>query len=288
MTLYRRIRSVLHRPKYVLWCSRFRFRKLADEPDAWYSQEKPILWAYAGGGRLHVYGNSREAIDDSIGHGLKVLELDVALTSDGIPVLTHHFMPGGVAGQYSRVPPSLDEFMKTPLNGKYTPLSLERFFELYKSFDGHVSIDPHFMDAHWQLEALPRWIAEHATPAQRSRIIYQVFDLKSALRLSRGTWGFASLHYSMYEGVDGEASLWRIPHMLKVLTASGVRSVSMGEHEISESTRSAIRMFRDAGIHVSIAGVDSIDRCREWVGAGADIFNSRLLTPADMKGVAAS
>lgn len=282
MNLFRSIRKLLSKPRYILWCSCFRKRILTDAPNAWYSYDTPILWAYAGGGRIHTYGNSKEAIDDSIAHGIKVLELDIAITEDGVPVLTHHFMPGGIS-QYSQKVPTLNEFLSTPLNGIWTPLSLQGFLEQYINFEGYVSFDPHFISQKWQLYDLPSFIISHTTKEQRSRIIYQVFDLKSASILAKKDYGFASIHYSLYDGVDNESNQWRLPYMVRVMTACNVRSVSMGDHHITDFTRKAIELFRNAGIHVSIAGVDNVARCKEWLNVGADVFNSRMLTPADLK-----
>ncbi len=280
MTLYRRVRRLLSKSKFKLWCCLFKPKTLRDETGAWYSAPKPVLWAYAGGGRLHKYGNSKEAIDDSIAHGLKVLELDVALTSDGVPVLSHQFNPGGSADEYGKTP-TLAEFKSAPLDGCYTPLTLKEFFEAYDGFDGYVSLDPHAMSDEWVSRELPEYIMANASTVMRGRVIYQIFGLDTATKLARRADGFASLHLSGWTAIDSADNLWRIPYMTRVMSACGIRSVSIGDNEITESTCSFIKGMRDAGIHVSVAGVDTVDRAKEWISVGVDVFNTRLLTPAD-------
>lgn len=134
-----RINQVRRRLRLWRISRKFTPRLLCDEPGSWYSQAKPILWAHAGGGRLHTYGNSKEAIEDSISKGLKVIEVDVDLTSDGVPVLSHRFRPGNQIQFDHR--PTLSEFLSAPINGCYTPLTLQGLFDEFKSFDGYWAVD---------------------------------------------------------------------------------------------------------------------------------------------------
>ena len=125
------------RRRLGLWriSRKFTPRLLYDEPGSWYSQAKPILWAHAGGGCLHTYGNSKEAIEDSISKGFKVIEIDLDLTSDGVPVLSHRFRPGNQIQFDHR--PTLSEFLSAPINGRYTPLTLQGLFNEFRTFDGY-------------------------------------------------------------------------------------------------------------------------------------------------------
>lgn len=267
--------------KFWIWCHRQRGRISYDEPGAWYAGPKPVLWAHAGGGRLCAYSNSKEAIDDSIAHGFKVLELDVAVTSDGVPVLSHWFRPCGVELYGGR--PTLQQFKDTPVGGRYTPLTLEALFENYGEFDGWFALDPYFIfRSGWRFD-LVSWLRRHCTTSQLGKIIYQVPALESAKALARNH-PFASLHYSLPADIDLPRNRWRLSSYLRALTAFGVRSVSLGNRPISEATRDAVRIIRRAGLHVSIVDVDSVDECRRWMDAGADVFNSRLLHPKQFSG----
>lgn len=266
--------------KFWIWCHRQRGRILHDEPGVWYAGQKPILWAHAGGGRLCAYSNSREAIDDSIAYGLKVLELDVAVTSDGVPVLSHLFRPCGIDLYGGR--PTLHQFTKTPICGRYTPLTLESLFENYGDFDGWFAIDSYACCSDAQFD-LVNWLKRHCTTSQLGKIIYQVPSLESAKALSKGH-PFVSLHYSLPSDIDLPQNRWRLSSYLCALTAFGVHSVSLGNRPISETTRETVRIIRRAGLHVSIIDVDSVDECRRWMDAGADVFNSRLLHPKQFSG----
>lgn len=272
------LRECLNKWSFKRYYGRFVGKTLVDEPGSWYTGKSPIMWAYAGGGRLHFYGNSKEAIDDSIAHGFKIIEIDVALTADKIPVLTHWFRPNYEVQFDKR--PTLTEFLSTPINGKFTALSLKQAFECYKDYKGYFSIDPWFIYREGEKFDLSNYIESITTEEQRKRIIYQVPNFEIAQQL-KGR--FASLHLSLPADLDAKASSWKIPYYIAALTENEVRSVSLGDREITQQTIDLVRKLRSANIHVSIAGVDSVERCWKWREVGADIVNTRLLDPAMIK-----
>lgn len=68
-----------------------------------------------GGGAIngHTYTNSLEAFNNSIERGYKYIELDLNLTSDSVLVATHDFA----------IPTTVQNFMQSKIQSKYTPLS---------------------------------------------------------------------------------------------------------------------------------------------------------------------
>lgn len=273
------IHKLIDRWRFKRRFGRFAAQVLKDEPGAWYADAQPILWAYAGGGRLHFYGNSKEAIDDSIKLGFKVIEVDVALTADGQPVLTHWFRPNYEI-QFDRRP-TLQEFLATPVNGRFTPLSLKQLFEVYGGYEGFFSIDPWFIHREGQKFDLPGYIESVTTVEQRSRIIYQVPDFGVARRIAGR---FASCHFSLPDDLDRKNGCWKVPYYIAAVTANDIHSVSLGDREITPLTVDLVRRLRSANVHVSIAGVDSVARYWKWREVGADIVNTRLLTPDMVRG----
>lgn len=99
-------------------------RHMTDERVAWYTHAKGhFLIAHGGGGALQRYANSCEAIEKSMRDGFHVIEVDVSMTADNIPVLSHDFNPDEEL--YWKHWPSSAEFLSTLLDGRYHPLSLE-------------------------------------------------------------------------------------------------------------------------------------------------------------------
>lgn len=273
-----RILSFMERWRFKRDFGRFVSHKLTDDTNAWYSDAHPIMWAYAGGGRLHFYGNSKDAIDDSIRQGFNVIEVDVALTSDDVPVLTHWFRPNYEVQFDQR--PTLQEFLSTPINGRFEPLSLKQLFENYGGYDGYFSIDPWFIYRDGSKFDLPAYIDSVTTPEQRRRIIYQAPNFVVAQKVK---WKYASVHFSLPDDLDKTNGCWKLPYYVAAVTANDIHSVSLCDREITSLTVELVKSFRKSNVHVSIAGVDSVSRYWKWRDVGADIVNTRLLTPDMVK-----
>ena len=220
-------------------------------------------------------------MEDSIARGFKVIEIDVALTADNVPVLSHRFCPCNKK-QFEQIPVST-EFLATPINGRFTPMTLQVFFEEFQRFDGYTVIDPYFMYKGGALFDLPEYIEECVTPSQLGRIIYSVPSLEFMVALSKRGHRFASLHYALPSNLDDDNEFWRLPYFVRILTSCNVRSVSMGDREITGKTLAVVRAFRDVGIHVSVAGINDVEKCNKWMEAGVDIFNTDLLSPCDFR-----
>lgn len=177
-------------------CNACEKRILMDEPDGWYMAPQPVLWAHAGGGQLAVYTNSKEAIDDSIAKGYNVIEVDVALTRDGVPVLSHFFKPSGI--HRPAIIPTLAEFKKERIVGKWTPLSLKECLDIYAD-KIWLSIDPLsiIIDSHSKDFDLIGYIENNTTLEQRKHIMYQIYTIKDLKRLKNNN-SFGALHFETY------------------------------------------------------------------------------------------
>ena len=90
-----------------------------------------------GGGMIDSlhYTNSLEAIEQAVAHGATCIELDLVVSADS-ELIAHHICPD-LATDYTTYPPSIAEFLSTPLigvNGKtYTPLSWREINEYFLS-----------------------------------------------------------------------------------------------------------------------------------------------------------
>lgn len=269
----------LKRIKFILECWYFTRRGEAPRVVAlpkWCDADAPIFWAYAGGGRLHVYGNSQEAIEDSLSRGVKILEVDCNFTSDGVPVLTHEFRPNN-AIEFDHIP-SAQEFLAKKVNDRFTPLSLDSFLAKYIK-DGGVfcAIDPGSAGGKGDLL---EYMVRNVSVEVRQKIIYQTYSLQMASRAVNA--GFASVHFGVHY-IFSRKEFWRLRYLLPTLASIGVQSVSLQDCPMTESVVDAVKQIVDSGLVVSIAGIDSMDRIRRWMKCGVRCFNSRFVTPIDFQ-----
>ncbi|MBO6016080.1 MAG: hypothetical protein J6P60_05810 [Lachnospiraceae bacterium] len=99
---------------------------------------KPVLIAHAMGGIPGTdRSNSLEAFEQNYEKGLRIFEADFCLTSDNKLILRHDWnKKRGQKGllKYKGYIPTYDEFMQTPLYGKYAPLSFEDLLCLMKEY----------------------------------------------------------------------------------------------------------------------------------------------------------
>ncbi len=116
------------------------YRYLQEEPA--YANGCPIddfrYVTHAGGlvEGSYTYTNSLEALDETYNWGNRVVELDFSWTSDGELVCLHNW--GGSHAPYG----TLEEFLNTPVYGKFTPMGLKELSGLLKSHpDASVIMD---------------------------------------------------------------------------------------------------------------------------------------------------
>ncbi len=99
----------------------------------WY-EDNPVV-AHALGTSGEEPYNSLEGFEYSLSRGQKVFECDFALTGDDKLVLCHNFDESGQEGIDEEHIPTLEQFLNTPLEGKYTPLSLTDMIRLMQEHE---------------------------------------------------------------------------------------------------------------------------------------------------------
>ena len=269
--------DVARRAAFTLSCRRFKGSALEDEAGAWYMGPKPLMWAYAGGGALRKYGNAAEDIDESIRSGFKVIEVDFARTSDGIPAATHFFKPEDSDSEWDHVPTAA-EFKGRKVNGKCTPLLFDDLVSRYRDSGVYFALDPFYYHCNVRNgEAdFREYVISHTTERERRQMILQIYGFKTLCSM-KAEWGFGGLHY-----VIGVGNIWKVEHLIPVLTEVGVHSVSLQNSEMTSSAFRAVGLLRSANIHVSVAGVNTMQRYREVAKAGADCINTMKLSPREL------
>lgn len=91
-----------------------------------YVEEQNYI-AHAGGAiDGFTYTNSKEAVEHSIECGIKYIELDLMLTSDSSLVAAHSWADYNkmIGSEDVDCVPTLEQFKRSKLYGKYTPLAI--------------------------------------------------------------------------------------------------------------------------------------------------------------------
>jgi len=127
--------------------------------------------------------NSYEAFLYNYNQGQRVFEADVQITSDGVMVLRHDWTSD--LGQWEafgwsdeeRWAVTAEEFLSTPLYGKYTPLSLEDWFEIMKRYPNiyMVTDTKYSPDVEGQFQLFVNTAIENGYEDVLSRVIVQIY-----------------------------------------------------------------------------------------------------------------
>lgn len=206
------------------------------------------------------YLNSKESVSSAVKSGATVIEIDVCLTKDMIPVLSHRFEPDGEI-MFSETP-SLKQFLGVPLPNNNTPLTLEFLLSEFKNWSGYFLIDCAFGTEKFVSD----WLCMNCTEAQKEHIIFQVHEIQFLKELERKKQ-FGYLHYN--------ASIENLESILPVLVACEVHSVSVDDHEIKNSD--SLSKINNAGIHVYAYTVNHKRRFDFLMKSGASgVFSDRL------------
>lgn len=90
-----------------------------------------------------TYLNSRESFINFYDKGCRLFEVDLTKTSDGVWVCRHNWKePLGQWDGEERKVLSSEEFLNTPIYGKYTPMTFEDLLKLLKEYpDTFVMVD---------------------------------------------------------------------------------------------------------------------------------------------------
>lgn len=149
--LYRERKSKLDEWSFLFW----------REDGEWYSVEKLI--AHAGGGHVGLeYTNSWDALNKSLSHGFKVIEIDVAISLDGELICTHE----------GKDIPIGQEFLNEKQDGRFKRMSLSDCLNALEE-DCTLIID---VKDKKQLAKVAETLSEYVYKnAIKNEIVFQIF-----------------------------------------------------------------------------------------------------------------
>lgn len=118
----------------------------------WLAKNDRVDYIAHAGGAIdgYVYTNTLEAVENSISHGAKYIELDLRTTSDGYLVATHDWKTfaeqSGIDASPDN-PPSYETFVNSKIYGKYTPMTYALIDSVFKANKDLVLVTDKIRDA---------------------------------------------------------------------------------------------------------------------------------------------
>ena len=228
------------------------------------------------------YLNSRESFLSMYNQGVRLFELDLSRTSDGVWVCRHNWNEsmGQWEGTGKKV---LTEraFTSNKIYGKYTPMTLEDFFLLLKDYpDAFVMIDSkQYSVRNYQmtLEDYCEYV-EIAQAAGAGEVLNQIIPEIYNKAMFPGTamiYSFPSYIYSLWqeystEDLEGIASFCRE----KKIPAATIYW-KYWSYEAEE-------IFEKQGIHLYVYTVNDRNQARKYIAVGAEGICTDFLTTEDL------
>lgn len=228
-----------------------------------------IITHALGGLDGYTYLNSRESFINHYDKGCRFFEVDLSQTSDGVWVCRHNWKEpmGQWEGDKKKVL-SAEEFLNTPIYGKYTPMSFEDLLKLLDEYpDAFVTIDSKQYSVRNYQRTLEDYAQyrEIAINAGLEHTLGQIIpELYNSAMYSGTTlvYKFPAYLYSLWQ----EYSLEELNDIADFCQANQIQAVSLYCEYWSEDVQ---KIFDERDILVYIYTINDEEKAREYVKAGA-------------------
>ena len=215
------------------------------------------------------YLNSREGFLAMYEQGVRLFELDLSRTSDGVWVCRHNWKEpmGQWEGDKKKVL-SAEEFLNTPIYGKYTPMSFEDLLKLLDEYpDAFVTIDSKQYSVRNYQRTLEDYAQyrEIAINAGLEHTLGQIIPELYNSAMYSGTmlvYKFPAYLYSLWQ----EYSIEELNDIADFCQANQIQAVSLYCEYWSEDVQ---KIFDERDILVYIYTINDEEKAREYVKAGA-------------------
>ena len=220
--------------------------------------------------------------------GVRVFEADLRLTRDCQVVLRHDWWPADWQAYISWAKiPTRDQFVSTPIRGKYTPLSFRDLLLLMEKYpDICIVTDSKFTDSDVftiQFDAMLADARELGLTYLFDRIVVQIYNTNMLYALNN-IYPFPHYIYTFYQdSFDGTADAFR--QRAAFCAQWKIEGVTL-EQSLWKKEFGAIA--QEYGIHVYVHTVNDQDAARRLLEEGVDGIYSDTLTPDGLSAKAAA
>lgn len=242
----------------------------------WMKDNKYIAHAM-GGIDKKVYTNSLDAFEYNYKLGYRVFEIDVALTSDGQPVLLHSWDEPrlkelGLPTSWNKNRPNFNEFMNTDVCGVYRPTSFREVCELSKKYkDVKFVIDVKGdQRACKDIYVKCVKIAKQVDGKVLDKFIPQIYD-ENMLNDVMSVYDFKSMIYTLYKQEKLNAQ-----KVIDFSYENGIKVVVVDKGKLDSKF---IKELKQRGIYVYVNTYNDTKKVKELFGMGAKGIYSDFINP---------
>lgn len=243
---------------------------------SWTEQTAPYIAHAFGAIDGNIYTNSLEAFEHNYALGHRVFEADFDVTEDHYLMIAAHDKDKWISYTHSEGEPAkeytYDQFISTPLLGKYTPLDCRGVIELMSRYpDIYLITDTKYDDLTTVLLQFSQLVnlAQKIDPSVLDRIIPQIYH-QDMLHWVMSVHPFKSVIYTLYKVGNDPQDVYTF------CEASGVRFITLYDGWI---TPECIELWDQLGITVGAHTVNDEATAQQLIDMGVDYLYSDFLTP---------
>ena len=208
-----------------------------------------IIAHACGGIDSNSYTNSAEALDNCISSGCEAVEIDFRFTSDSVLVCAHDWK-----NHHFDAPPTLNDFKKRKIKGKYTPMTAKEALAKLASTPIYLVIDTKENDVTSVYKEIEQIVSSlDSATGYKKMLVPQVYSKENFTAIQKiseyQNWIFTV--YKLHPRTDGE-----FEDIANFCKKNGIGTVTMPKTKVNEKR---IRMFDDKGIRVATHTVNG-----EW------------------------
>lgn len=228
------------------------------------------------------YLNAEEGFLAMYAKGVRLFELDLSKTSDGVWVCRHNWNDsmGQWEGSGKRVLTE-KQFRESKLYGTYTPMTLEDFFLLLKKYpDAYVMID----SKQYSLRNYQRTLEDYcdyveiAREADAESVLDQIIPEIYSEAMFAGTamiHAFPSYIYSLWQ----EYSVEDLEQIASFCKEKGISAATIYWEYWSEEAEA---VFEKQGIRLYVYTINDRNQARNYISGGAQGICTDFLTTQDL------
>lgn len=191
----------------------------------------------------------------------KVIEVDLALTKDHIPVLSHRFSFDNEICFAEK--PDLSTFLKFPFANNYTPLTLDEFYKKFFDFSNFFLFDCAFGDE----KEIYKFIKKYPNEFLK-KIIFQVHNINFAYSVYRDNF-VGYIHYNF-------STIKQAYRNINLLKKMNIHTISISDDQILNNT--CLNVFKDNNIYVFAYTVNHQRRLKFLLNAGVSgVFTDKFI-----------
>ena len=223
-----------------------------------------------------IYTNSMDAFYYNYGLGHRVFEVDFRMTSDGKMVCVHDWNVVNEEGNEGYIP-SEEEFIKTPIFGKYTSATWKDVLMLMAEYEDIYIITDTKSSAEEKVAEQFSYIVDTAyetgTEEVLDRIIVQIYN-DNMLNRVKQVYDFPMIIYTLYLTWDGEYENFQ--HYCRFCKENGISYITMWA-ELAEPE--VLEMAHAYGITIFVHTVNDLDDAEELIKRGVKGIYTDDLSP---------